>query len=287
MLLAALLALLVGLAFLQPRLLFATASRRGDRREPTPDRADDLVLLGRRSLVANVGNPATASPSADHILEANSLWNRNNRPDDTASSAREALISAEAIQRSAALEMNASQTAVASPAVIDATPTEEEPAETETAEIQAGSVGHEDVERVVSVESGIALNGTEAPSLGRGASRTQLVEMARQWVSVVEGLVQQLETEEAQRSQMVQRISALEEAVGQNASLKQTLIETSRAGVTASDVAVVQSVADKLAGDPDHISALAVVAQNAQALHTVVTNYARMYHALEGNSQER
>lgn len=111
-------------------------------------------------------------------------------------------------------------------------------------------------------------------------SRARALEMARQWSDIVQDLVRQLDRQEAERGEMLARIARLEQSARAHEALKAVLAGSSGAQLSPDDLRAVQYVMDSLLQDPDHIVVLASVAQHAQQLARVVSDYARIVRAM-------
>jgi Rad3-related DNA helicase len=117
--------------------------------------------------------------------------------------------------------------------------------------------------------------------------RARAVEMAQRWSDVVQDLVRQLEEQESERRELMDRIGALEKRLEEQEPLRQAMSAASiHDPISGEDLRVAQYVTDELLRDPDHLVVLATVAQNAQRLARIVNRYAEIHRALGGNPPE-
>jgi len=134
-------------------------------------------------------------------------------------------------------------------------------------------------------EAGPVELGPESPAVAPHAesgsfSRDRAVEMARQWPGVVEGLVRQLDEQEAERRRMLDHIRSLEERMRSAQTARDQIRETTADRITADDFQTLRYLTDALTRDPDHIVNLAAVAQHATKFHELVEAYARLQESL-------
>jgi hypothetical protein len=155
----------------------------------------------------------------------------------------------------------------------------EEPAAAQPAQAQLmDQRQHDEQPPVQQVPPQIEQVPTPTPETG---GRGQVVEMARQWAEIVESLVRQLDEQEVERRQTIQRIQALEEATQADRAMRERLQNVAADPISAEEMQAIKYVTDSLLRDPDHIVVLAAVAQHAGKLHKVVDQYARIRSALE------
>ncbi|HLJ66104.1 MAG TPA: hypothetical protein VKX16_01930 [Chloroflexota bacterium] len=119
-----------------------------------------------------------------------------------------------------------------------------------------------------------------AAATEEGSLSARALEMTQQWSELVQDLVRQLEGAEAEREQMLARISALEQTVRQHEALQHALADLPADEVSTEEMQAVQYVTDSLVKDPDHIVVLASVAQNADKIARIVRGYVRIQRAL-------
>jgi hypothetical protein len=111
-------------------------------------------------------------------------------------------------------------------------------------------------------------------------SRARALEIAREWSTVMQEFVNQLEGQESERQHMLARIDELERVVRAHEALGRVLAGASEDQVTPDDLQAVQYVTDSLLRDPEHIVVLASVAQHAEQLARIVNSYARIHRAI-------
>lgn len=132
--------------------------------------------------------------------------------------------------------------------------------------------------------AGIPVQSEPVPAAPRmetdTVSRDQAIEMARQWSGVVEGLVRQLDEQEAERRRMLDHIRVLEDRMRSTQAAREQLREASGGGISPDDFQTLRYLTDALQRDPDHIVNLAAIAQHAAKFHDLVDAYARLRQVL-------
>lgn len=114
---------------------------------------------------------------------------------------------------------------------------------------------------------------------------SEALEAARQWPDLIGGLAARIDRDAQERRQLLERITSLEQALGQAQEWRRSITTAGSQPLTPDDLSALRFVAAELLRDPDHIVTLGAVSQYASKMNQVVEEYARLYDALYRSQQ--